>query len=65
MKTAPAMDTRMARIHYPDGHVEPYDDQPLAFAVWLALPQGVRAAFRGANDTQPVYPWDSVDDQPE
>lgn len=54
-------DIRKARIHYADGRIERYDDQRLAFAVWLVLPKGVRAAFRGANDNRPVYFWDYVD----
>jgi hypothetical protein len=54
-------DARKARIYYRDGRTEHYNDQKLAFAVWLALPKGVRAAFRGANDNRPVYPWSYVD----
>ena len=50
-----------SRIYFANGHVEHYHDQTLAFAVWLALPKGVRAAFRGADDDRPVYPWDYVD----
>lgn len=41
--------------------VREYDDQALAYAVWLGLPKGVRAAFRGAGDTRPVYGWDYAD----
>ncbi|MGD0816187.1 MAG: hypothetical protein ABSA83_21555 [Verrucomicrobiota bacterium] len=61
MKPTPATDKRKAHLHFPDGRVERFDDQKLAYAVWLALPKGVRAAFRGANDTRPVYTWDCVD----
>ena len=61
MKPRPPIDTSKARLYYADGHVQHWDDQALAFAVWLALPKGVRVAFRGANDTRPVYPWDRVD----
>ena len=50
-----------SRIYYTDGHIEHYNDQTLAFAVWLALPKGVRTAFRGAGDDRPVYSWDHVD----
>lgn len=50
-----------SRIYYTDGHTEQYDDQKLAYAVWLSLPRGVRAAFRGAGDNRPVYPWDYVE----
>ena len=50
-----------ARIYYTDGRIEHYHDQTLAFAVWLALPKGVRAAFRGSGDNRTVYPWDYVD----
>lgn len=54
-------DIRKARIHYANGRIEHYDDQKLAFAIWLALPKGVLAAFRGANDNRPVHSWDYVD----
>jgi hypothetical protein len=50
-----------ARICYPDGRVDYFTDQLLAYTVWLALPKGVRAAFRDAGDTRPVWPWDCVD----
>jgi hypothetical protein len=60
MKVVP-MDTRKARLHFPNGTVIHYDDPRLANLVWERLPKGVRAAFRGANDTRPVYPWDYVD----
>ena len=63
MTSALNIDSRKARIYHPDGRIEQYDDQRLAFVVWLALPRGVRAAFRGANDTRPVYSWDYVDIQ--
>ena len=61
MKNEPERDCSKARIYFTDGRVQHYGDQALAYAFWLALPKGVRAAFRGANDTQPVYPWDYVD----
>lgn len=50
-------------IRWKNGHeeVREYDDQSLAYAVWLALPKGVRAAFRGADDSSPVYSWNYVD----
>ncbi len=41
--------------------VREYADQAEGYAVYLALPRGVRAAFRGAGDNRPVYPWDYVD----
>ena len=50
-----------ARIYHTDGRVQHWDDQSLAYAVWLALPNGVRVAFRRKNDDRPVYPWDCVD----
>ena len=50
-----------ARLFYPDGRIVEYDDPKMAYAVWLGLPKGVRAAFRGANDETPVYPHDYVD----
>lgn len=50
-------------IRWRNGHeeVREYQDQALAYAVWLALPKGVRAAFRGAGNTRPVYDWDYAD----
>ena len=53
-----------ARLYFADGSVDRYDDQRLAFAVWLGLPRGVRVAFRGKGDNCPVYPWDRVDRLP-
>jgi hypothetical protein len=50
-----------ARIYYRNGRISEYDDQREAYAVWLALPKGVRAAFRGRGDTTPVYSHDYVD----
>ena len=50
-----------ARIFYPDGSIVEYDDQKLAYAIWLALDKGIRAAFRGAGDKTPVYSHDLVD----
>lgn len=41
--------------------VREFEDQAMAYSAWLALPKGVGAAFRGANDTRPVYGWDYVD----
>ena len=55
------VDTTTARLYFHDGRVTHYDDQALAYFVWLHLPKGIRVAFRGANDTTPVYPWDYVD----
>lgn len=40
--------------------VKEFGDQAMAYAVWLSLPRGVRAAFRGKNDARPVYSWDYV-----
>lgn len=54
-------DHTKARIFYPDGRIDEYDDQSLAYAVWLALDRGIRAAFRSAGDKTPVYPHDYVD----
>jgi len=61
MKSVTRIDTRKPRLYFPDGRVVQHHDQNLACALWLALPKGTRAAFRGANDTRPVYPWDYVD----
>ena len=57
MKTSP-INTRKARLHYPNGEVEHFKSQTFAFAVWLALPKDMRVAFRGANDKRPVFGWD-------
>ena len=57
------VDITKDRLHFAD-HVEHYDPMKnlnLAYQVWLALPKGVRCAFRGANDKRPVYSWDMVD----
>ena len=54
-------DTTQARLYYPDGRIESYESQRLAYAVWLALPRGVRVAFRGKGDSTPVYAHDYVD----
>jgi hypothetical protein len=58
---SPDIDTAKARLHYPDGRVVHYGDQTLAYRVWLALPKGVRCAFRSAGETRPVYAHDYVD----
>jgi len=55
------IDTRKARLFFADGHVQRFRNQTFAFALWLALPKGVKVAFRGVNDQRPVYPWDHVD----
>jgi hypothetical protein len=61
MTTNQQADPGQARIYFADGRVERFSDQKLAFVIWLALPKGVKAAFRGADDQRPVYPWDYVD----
>jgi len=61
MKSSSRIDTRKALVCFPDGRVTHYEDQKLAYAVWLALPKGTRAAFRGTNDSRPVYSWDYTD----
>jgi len=61
MKPMRTPDTRKARLYFLDGRVDEYSDNNLAYAVWLALPRGIHVAFRGTNDTRPVYPWDCVD----
>jgi len=53
--------TAKARLHFPDGRVVHYENQSLAYQVWLSFPQGIRVAFRGAGDCRPVYPWDYAD----
>ena len=47
-----------ARIYYRDGRVVEFTQQTPAYQTWLALPRGIRAAFRGPGDTRPVYSWD-------
>ena len=64
MSTLPVIDTSKARLYFSDGRVSHYDDQQLAYSVWLHLPKGIRVAFRGANDKTPVYPWCFVDKLP-
>jgi len=50
-----------ARIFYPDGRIDSYDDSQLAYAVWLALNKGTKAAFRCKGNATPVYSHDFVD----
>ena len=64
MKSTSQIDTRKAQVCFPDGSIAEYEDQKLAYAVWLALRKGTRAAFGGANDSRPVYPWDYADAVP-
>jgi hypothetical protein len=54
-------DLAKSRIYYKDGRIEEYVRQGEAYGLWLALPRGVRAAFRGAGDATPVYSHDFVD----
>lgn len=61
MRKSQKIDTRKTRIYFADGRVEHFKNQVFAFALWLALPKGVRVAFRGAHDIRPVYPWDYAD----
>jgi hypothetical protein len=61
MKSSPMIDRRKARLYFTYGRIEHFRNQQLAYAIWLALPKGVRVAFRGANDTRSVYDWDCVD----
>jgi hypothetical protein len=61
MNSSDFIDIRKSRLYFPDGQVTLFDDEKLAYFVWLALPKGTCVAFRAANDTRPVYPWDCVD----
>ena len=61
MKVKGETDCSKARLYFPSGRVVHYDEQKLAYIVWLQLPKGIRVAFRGANDNTPVYPWSYVD----
>ena len=61
MKPRPGIDTGRARIYYGNGEVQHFTREVFAFAIWLALPKGTRAAFRSANDRRPVRAWNLVD----
>ena len=50
-----------AQIYWSDGTVSTYENQTLAYAVWLGVRKGIRCAFRGKGDNRPVYSWDYVD----
>ena len=50
-----------ARIVFSDGQVSAFQDQKLAYLVWLSLPTNTRAAFRGQGDQRKVYAWDYAD----
>ena len=52
--------TTKARIFHEDGRIEEYDNQPQAYRLYLGLPKGFRAAFRGKRDARPVQPHDYV-----
>ena len=54
------MDTSKARLYFRDGTITEYDDQCLAYAVWLAIDRDTPVAFRSKGDNTPVYPWDYV-----
>jgi len=51
----------LARVSFRNGEVSYYKDSAMAYAVYLALPKGVRACFRAAGDLRPIYSWDYVD----
>ena len=54
-------DHTKARIFYPDGRIDEWVDSAMAYAVYMALDKGIRAAFRAAGNKTPVYPHDYVD----
>ena len=58
------IDTNKARLYFSDGRIKEYEDQTLAYEIWLVLPKGTRVAFRGKGDKSPVYSWDLVDKLP-
>ena len=60
MQTRHEVDVTKARLYYPDGTVDHFDNQQLAYAIYLAIDVGGRVAFRGRNDTEPVYAWDYI-----
>lgn len=55
-----AADLNKTRLYFHNRVVE-YDEQRLAYSVWLALPKGTRCAFRSAGDSTSVYSHDLVD----
>ena len=56
MRQSTSIDVSRARIYYPNGEVEAFKNQVFAIVVWLALPKGKCAAFRGVHDSRPVRP---------
>jgi hypothetical protein len=50
-----------ARVYYSDGQVCAFNDEKLAYRIWLSLPRGILAAFRGKGDQRPVHAWDDAD----
>lgn len=55
------IDVSKARIYYPDGRIDTYDDSRLALDIYYSLDRGIRAAFRAVGDNTLVYPHDFVD----
>ena len=51
----------MTKLFYRDGQIVEYKDQTLAYEIWLASPKGIRIAFRGEGNEEPIYPWDFAD----
>jgi hypothetical protein len=58
--TAKQNDTAKARIFWPDGRIEHFDDQQMAYRLYIGLPPKFRCAFRGKHDARPVHPGDMV-----
>lgn len=58
MITRKKINTSKARIYYTDGTVESFRNQQFAYTVWGALPDEIKVAFRGCNDTEPVHLWE-------
>jgi hypothetical protein len=44
-----------AWINHSDGQVSASNDEQFAYEIWLSLPRGSRAAFRGKGDKSPVH----------
>jgi hypothetical protein len=52
--------TSKARIFYPDGRIEEYENGKLALEIYYGLHKSTRAAFRAAGNTDAVLSHDYV-----
>lgn len=53
-------DTSKARIFFPNGQINEYEDGAFALQIYYSLPKDTRAAFRAAGDTDVVLSHDYV-----